>query len=210
MATVDVPGTESSSPAFTLFTVSGGRREIVLSKGLWVLELSSASQTLLVVGFQVSFFWVRLLNLLRLFVSFQSVSKWTRKYASHIDPLFEILKIEKCFDFFLFIFSTLKDHVVLLPEEYYTAKKLQPDGVQPCLAGQPKETICNDYKYISLKSFQSVQGESGTNSKGFGFEVVEKTQLFNDPDILQQLPVINDMAELSSKQVGGFTDLFFL
>ena len=119
------------------------------------------------------------------------------------------MKIEKCFDFFLFIFSTLKDHVVLLPEEYYTAKKLQPDGVQPCLAGQPKETICNDYKYISLKSFQSVQGESGTNSKGFGFEVVEKTQLFNDPDILQQLPVINDMAELSSKQVGGFTDLLF-
>ena len=51
VATVDVPGTESSSPAFTLFTVSGGQREIVLSKGLWVLELSSASQTLLVVGF---------------------------------------------------------------------------------------------------------------------------------------------------------------
>ena len=111
---------------------------------------------------------------------------------------------------FFYLFFLHKDHVVLLPEEYYTAKKLQPDGVQPCLAGQPKETICNDYKYISLKSFQSVQGESGTNSKGFGFEVVEKTQLFNDPDILQQLPVINDMAELSSKQVGGFTDLFFL
>ena len=101
-------------------------------------------------------------------------------------------------------FKYSKDHVVLLPEEYYTAKKLQPDGVQPCMAGQPKETICNDYKYISLKPFQSVQAESGTNSKGFGFEVVEKTQLFNDPDILQQLPVINDMAELSSKQVGCF------
>ena len=150
MATVDVPGTESSSPAFTLFTVSGGRREIVLSKGLWVLELSSASQTLLVVGFQVSFFWVRMLNLLRL----------SRFRASPSEPENTHLTLTRCLKFwklksvltFFYLFFLHKDHVVLLPEEYYTAKKLQPDGVQPCLAGQPKETICNDYKYISLKS----------------------------------------------------------
>ena len=91
--------------------------------------------------------------------------------------------------------------MVLIPEEYYTAKKLQPAAVQPCFAGELKETLCSDYKYIDLKKFLNVQAESGTNSKGYGPEVVENTRLFNDPDILQQLPVINGMAELSPKQV---------
>ena len=103
----------------------------------------------------------------------------------------------------------LKDHIVLIPEEYYTAKKLQPETVQPCLAGQPKEKICLKYKYIDLNGFQVVQAESGTNSKGYGSDVVEKTRLFRDPDLLQQLPVLNEMAELSSSQVTVFANLYF-
>lgn len=96
---------------------------------------------------------------------------------------------------------SIKDHVVIIPEEYYTANKLQPDAVLPCLAGQAKGTICKMYKYISMQKFQMIQAESGTNSKGFGFDVVRKTNLFKDPDLLLQLPVLNDMAELSRKQV---------
>lgn len=95
----------------------------------------------------------------------------------------------------------LIDHVVIIPEEYYTANKLQPDAVLPCLAGQAKGTICKMYKYISMQKFQMIQAESGTNSKGFGFDVVRKTNLFKDPDLLLQLPVLNDMAELSRKQI---------
>lgn len=49
VATVNLLGTKTSSPGYAPFTISGGRREIVLSKGLWFFELSSASQTLLVV-----------------------------------------------------------------------------------------------------------------------------------------------------------------
>lgn len=89
----------------------------------------------------------------------------------------------------------------MIPEEYYTAKKLQPDAVKACLAGQPKETICINYQYINLNKFQMVQAESGTNSKGYGTERVAKTRLFNDPDLLQQLPALNGMAEMSPSQV---------
>lgn len=46
-----------------------------------------------------------------------------------------------------------------------------------------------------------VQGESGTDSKGYGNDIVKKTRLFRNSEILQQLPVLNGMAELSKNQV---------
>lgn len=97
--------------------------------------------------------------------------------------------------------SLLVDHVVLIPEEYYTGSKLQPDDITACVAGQVDGTICRMYKYISLEQFQLLQAEHGTDSKGYGHDIVRKTKIFKDPDYLSQLPILNQMAELSREQI---------
>ena len=50
VASIDLSKTDESFSRYSTFIVSGGRREIVLSKGSWDLELSSTSQDLLVVS----------------------------------------------------------------------------------------------------------------------------------------------------------------
>lgn len=57
------------------------------------------------------------------------------------------------------------------------------------------------YKYIKLEKFYTIQAESGTNSKGYGNEVVSKTRMFEDELLLKRLPVIHSMAQLSKNQV---------
>ena len=91
--------------------------------------------------------------------------------------------------------------MVIIPEEYYSGDALQPQHAEPCKVSNPEERLCLMYRYIDIEKLYSVQGESGTNSKGYGNELVSKTNVYNDPDILLQLPVINAMAELSRNQV---------
>ena len=91
--------------------------------------------------------------------------------------------------------------MVIIPEEYYSGDALQPQHAEPCKVSNPEERLCLMYRYIDIEKLYSVQGESGTNSKGYGNELVSKTNVYNDPDILLQLPVINTMAELSRNQV---------
>lgn len=91
--------------------------------------------------------------------------------------------------------------MVIIPEEYYNGDALQPQHAEPCKVSNPEERLCMMYRYINIEKLYSVQGESGTNSKGYGNGQVSKTNVYDDPDILLQLPVINTMAELSRNQV---------
>ena len=91
--------------------------------------------------------------------------------------------------------------MVIIPEEYYSGDALQPKHAEPCKVSSPEDRLCLMYSYINIENLYSVQGESGTNSKGYGNDLVSKTNVYDDPDILLQLPVINTMAELSRNQV---------
>ena len=95
----------------------------------------------------------------------------------------------------------LVDHVVIIPQEYYTGDTLQPNDIAACVAGQTQGSICMMYKYISLQHFQLLQAERGTNSRGYGNAPIKRTNIYKDPDLLQQLPIMNEMAELSREQI---------
>jgi len=58
VAFVDLSETKDSVPDYSSFTVSGGKREVVLSKGDWELELSSTSAGLLVVSWVFFYFLI--------------------------------------------------------------------------------------------------------------------------------------------------------
>ena len=97
-----------------------------------------------------------------------------------------------------------KDHLVIVPEDYYTGGSMQPDPVLPCSLKKMKASECVMYKYIDLlPGFQHIQAKSGYN-KGYGNTNVSKAKTIKDFEILLQLPAIANMAIISREQVNWY------
>ena len=57
------------------------------------------------------------------------------------------------------------------------------------------------YKHVSLRTFQLIEGETGTDSRGYGNEMVRGTNIYTNPDVLPHLQTSYQMAELNREQI---------